>query len=41
MFYCIIFFNFFQQKTPSSIGGEMNADLSYSSAGVQTAAERS
>jgi len=27
-------FNFFQQKSPTSIGGEMNADLSYFSAGV-------
>jgi len=32
-------FNFFQQKSPTSIGGEMNADLCYFSAGVQTSAE--
>jgi len=29
------------QKSPTSIGGEMNADLSYFSTGVQTPAERS
>lgn len=34
-------FNFFQQKSPTSIGGEMNVDLSYFSADVQTPAERS
>ncbi|MDM5250206.1 MULTISPECIES: hypothetical protein [unclassified Lysinibacillus] len=46
-------FNFFQQmsfvakakrqlqKSPTSIGNEMNANLSYFSAGVQTPAERS
>jgi len=34
-------FNFFQQKSPTSIGGEMNANLNYFSEGVQTLAERS
>ncbi|MGA3599092.1 hypothetical protein ACPCXA_03185 [Lysinibacillus agricola] len=29
------------QKSPTSIGGEMNADLGYFSAGVQIPAERS
>ncbi|MCY9548955.1 hypothetical protein [Lysinibacillus xylanilyticus] len=33
------YFNFFQLKSPTSIGGEMNADLSYFSAGVHTSAE--
>ncbi|MFE3575514.1 hypothetical protein [Lysinibacillus sp. NPDC059133] len=28
------------QKSPTSTGGEMNADLSYFSAGVQTPAEK-
>ncbi|MEB2298576.1 hypothetical protein LAV72_02905 [Lysinibacillus xylanilyticus] len=29
-------FNFFQQKYPTSIGGEINADLSYFSAGERS-----
>ncbi|MGE7943803.1 hypothetical protein ACQKNB_17130 [Lysinibacillus xylanilyticus] len=36
-----IIFNAFQQKSPTSIGGEMNAGLSIFSAGAQTSAERS
>ncbi|MFJ6209160.1 hypothetical protein [Lysinibacillus sp. NPDC092081] len=32
-------FNFFQQKSSTSIGGEMNAVLSPFSVGVQTSAE--
>jgi hypothetical protein len=41
-FFCkrrLFYFNFFQLKSPTSIGGEMNADLSYFSAGVHTSAE--
>jgi len=34
-------FNFFQQKSPTSMGGEMKMGLSYFSVGVQTSAERS
>ena len=33
-------FNFFQQKSPPSIGSEMNAGLSYFATGIQTSAER-
>ncbi len=36
---CYLLFNFFQQKSPTSIGGEMNANLSYFSEDVQTPAE--
>ena len=32
-------FNFIQQKSPTSISGEMNANEAYNSAGVQTHAE--
>ncbi|MFJ5565789.1 hypothetical protein [Lysinibacillus xylanilyticus] len=35
----LFYFNFIQLKSPTSIGGEMNADLSYFSAGVHTSAE--
>jgi len=31
--------NFIQQKSPTSISGEMNANEAYNSAGVQTHAE--